>query len=350
VRHGLSRTALTAAAVASLAVALFAVPCPAWAGSGTNDGGTTTATNPPAGTQDPPAGSASGEIDVHVQTHTHYAGGTPSNGTSALTSVDSNWSPPGCWFEPRFTPEQYQTYFREGMKGWSTGKEYVEPLLEKLEAEKYNEGKDGLWWQITYNPDVSAAYALAHCAPYDEPEVWVPTGDPAPPPGVPRPVNLKDIAYSQTTLPNPPVELSPVPGNQTVNLATYVKFAGAFGRVYTTAEINAPQYGINVAATVVAVPTALRIDAGTSYADPQVCTYDLTAGQGGEYRIDTSKDACNVTYRKAGSYTLRAELTWKVTWTPSADPDGPVADPALPDGLSYASVPVTSREIQTVVR
>jgi len=43
-------------------------------------------------------------------------------------------------------------------------------------------------------------------------------------------------------------------------------------------------------------------------------------------------------------------LTWKVTWTPSADPDGPATEPALPDGLSYAAVPVTSREIQTVVR
>jgi enoyl reductase len=219
-----------------------------------------------------------------------------------------------------------------------------------LEAEKYNKGKEGLWWQVTYNPNVSAAYALAHCPPYAEPEVWVPTGDPAPPPGVPRPVDLKDIAYSKTTLPNPPVELSPVAQNQTVNLATYVKFAGAFGRVYTTAEINAPQYGVNVAATVLAVPTALRIDAGTSYAATQTCTYALTPGQSGGYQVDSSQDSCNVTYRKAGVYTLHAELTWRVTWTPSADPNGPAAAPGLPDGLSYADVPVTTREIQTVVR
>ncbi|HEY5836523.1 hypothetical protein [Streptomyces sp.] len=348
--HRLRKASFTLCTVASFGIALLAGPTAAWAGNGTNDNGQTTDPNAPSPDGNPPASSANGQIDVHVQTHTHYAGGTPSGGTTPLRSVDANWAPPGCWFEPRFTPEQYQTYFREGMKGWSTGKQYVEPLREKLEAEKYNQGQDGLWWQVTYNPNVPAGYALAHCPPYGDPVVWVPTGDPAPPAGVPRAIDLKDIAYSRTTLPNPPVELSPVAANQTVNLATYVKFVGNFGRVYTTAEINAPAYGINVAATVVAVPAALRIEAGTSYAEPQVCTYDLSAGPGGSYQVDSSKDDCNVTYRKAGSYTLHAELTWQVTWTPSANPDGPVAAPGLPDGLSYADVPVTSREIQTVVR
>jgi hypothetical protein len=350
VRHAIGKSIATVGAVASLALTMLAAPVPARAGTGANDGGSTTNPNPPADPGSPPAGSGKGQIDVHVQTHTHYDGGTPSAGSTPLKSVDANWSPPGCWFEPRFTPAQYQTYFRDGLKGWSTGKQYIEPLREKLEKEKYNQGKDGLWWQITYNPDVPAGYALDHCAPYDEPEVWVPTGDPAPPAGVPRPVDLKDIAYSKTTLPNPPVQLSPVAKNQTVNLATYVKFAGAFGRVYTTAQIAAPQYGVDVAATVVAVPTALRIDAGTSDADPQVCTYNLAKGKGGGYQVDTSDAACNVTYRRAGAYALHAELTWKVSWTPSANPNGPAAAPGLPDGLSYADVAVTSREIQTVVR
>ena len=346
--HHQLRSGLAVSLVAALAVGALASAPAAWAGSGTNDGGNTTSTNPPSGS--PPAGSSGGQIDVHVQTHTHYDGGTPSQGTRPLKSVDSNWTPPGCWFEPRFTPEQYQTYYRDGMKGWSTGKQYVQPHWDQLEKEHYNQGKDGLWWQITYNPDMSAAYDLDHCFSYAEPEVWVPTGDPAPPQGVPRPVDLKDVAYSQTSLPDPPVQLSPVPLNQTVNLPTYVKFAGKFGRVYTTAEISAPQYGINVAATVVAVPTGLRVDAGTSDAQPSSCTYALTAAQGGGYQVDTSTDPCNVTYRRAGSYTLHAELTWKVTWTPSADPNGPAAAPGLPDGLSYADVAVTTREIQTVVR
>jgi hypothetical protein len=305
--------------------------------------------NPPPA-DNPPAGSGGGQIDVHVRTESHYTGAEPHGDTVPLSSVDTNWSPPGCWFEPRFTPDQYQAYFREGMKGWSTGKEYVEPLREKLEAEQYNRGKDGLWWQITYNPYVSAQYALDHCAAYAEPEQWVPTGDPAPPAGVPRPVDLKDIAYSRVRLPAPPVRLSPVRDNQTVNLPTYVRFAGALGRTYTTAEIVAPQYGIDVAATVVAVPTGIRIDAGTSYAEPRSCTYALTPGAGGEYRVDSSKDDCNVTYRKRGPYTLHAEITWKVTWTPSADPDGPAARPGLPDGWSGTDIPVAVKEIQTVVR
>lgn len=344
----MSRGLVIAATLTAFAV--LSLPTDAMA-DGPITGGDQGGTNPPPADA-PPAGSSSGQIDVHVETHTHYNGRGPVRGTTPLRSVNTNWAPPGCWFEPRYTPEQYQTYFREGMKGWSTGKEYVEPLREKLEAEKYNQGKDGLWWQITYNPHVSAQYALDHCAPYGDPEVWVPRGDPAPPRGVPKPVDLKDIAYSKVTLPDPPVELSPVRDNQTVNLATYVKFEGDLDRVYTTAEINAPQYGINVAATVVAVPTSLRIDAGTSYADPQTCTYALAPGAaaGGGYQVDSAKDDCNITYRKAGPYTLHAEITWKVTWTPSADPDGAVAEPALPDGLSGNDVPVTVKEIQTVVR
>ncbi|WNI15961.1 hypothetical protein [Actinacidiphila sp. ITFR-21] len=287
---------------------------------------------------------------MHVETRTRYDSAVPGAGTTPSRSADADWAPPGCWFKPRFTPDQYRTYFRDGLKGWWTGREYVEPLREELEAEKYHRGEDGLWWQITYNPDVSAAYALAHCAPYDEPEVWVPTGDPEPPPAVPTALDLKDVAYSRTRPPNPPVALSPVAANQTVNLATHVRFAGAFGRVHTTAEIEAPQYGVDVAATVVAVPTALRVDAGTPYAGPQVCTYDLAKRPDGRVQADSSADARNVTYRKAGAYTPHAELTWKVTWTPSADANGPAAAPALPDGLSYADVAVTSREMQTVVR
>lgn len=349
-RLRLPATAATAAAIAVAGMSLALAPSQAWAGDGGHGGGGSGSSTPaPSQNPAPPAGSHGGHIDVHVRTHETYDGGQPSGGSTPLRSADTTWVPPGCWFEPRFTPEQYETYFRNGMKGWSTGKQYVQPYWDELEAEKYNKGKDGLWWQVRYNPYMPPGYDLSHCPPYPEPEVWVPTGDPAPPPGVPRPVDLKDVAYSQTSLPRPPVQLSPVSQNQTVNLATYVKFAGTFGRVYTTADIDAPQYGIHVAATVVAVPSALRVEAGTPEADPQVCTYPLTKGRRG-YEVDSSHAACNITYRKAGAYTLHAELTWKVTWTPGADPDGPVAAPGLPDGLSYADVPVTVKEIQTVVR
>lgn len=301
---------------------------------------------PPAG--QPPAGSSGGQINVRVQAQTHYEGhGTA---TTPLQSSDANWSPPGCWFEPRFTPDQYETYFRNVMTGWSTGKQYVQDQWNELEKSHYHKGDKGLWWQITYNPDVPAQYSLDHCPPYDWPEVWVPTGDPAPPPGVPTPTDLKDIAYAATELPQPDVQLSPAADNQVVNLATYAKFAGALGRVYTTAQISAPAYGINVAATVVAVPTALRLDASTSDAAPQSCVYDLVGSPSRGYQVDTSHAACNITYRRAGTYTLNAAITWHVTWSPSADPDAPPSTPSLPDGQSGNDTTVTTHEIQTINR
>lgn len=61
----------------------------------------------------------------------------------------------------------------------------------------------------------------------------------------------------------------------------------------------------------------------------------------------------HVTYRRSsgsGPYPFKASITWKVTWTDSADPDGPARQPALPDGLSTFEQNVAVKEIQAVNR
>jgi hypothetical protein len=280
---------------------------------------------------------------VKIATNYHGSGGKP------LTSADTSWEPVPCWFEPKFTPEQYETYFRESMKGWSTGKQYVEPHWGELEKEHYNKGKDGLWWQIEYN-QAYPGWSSDHCPDYGWPEVWVPTGDPAPPAGVLTPEMLSRLAYQATKLPAPPVMLSPSAADQVVNLPTYVKFENPLDRVWVTASLNAP--GVNIAATTVATPVALKIDAGTADASPRSCTYDLTKSGTG-YKVDSASSDCNVTYRKSsgtGTYDLQAQITWRVTWTASANPDGPAQQPGLPDGLSTYNQPVTVKEVQTVNR
>lgn len=333
-RHQLRRAAAIAA-VAAPVLALCTV-LPAWAGDGGIDGGNTTTPEPPPGKSD------SGSISAHVQTTTSYhgSGGTP------LTSSDVNWAPPPCWYEPRFTPEQYETYYRNEMKGWSTGKQYIKADLDKLEQEHYNKGKDGLWWQRVLNESLPSQYTLDNCT-LQAPEVWVPTGDPRPVPGVLTPEELSQIAYAATKLPAPPVTLSPVADGQIVNLPTYVKFGSPLDRVWVTASIAVQ--GVNIAATTVATPVSLRVDAGTQDASPQSCTYDLTKSDGG-YKVDTASSGCNITYRKVGSHQLHAQITWRVTWIPSADPNGLAGAPGLPDGLSTYDQPVTVKEIQTVVR
>jgi enoyl reductase len=135
-----------------------------------------------------------------------------------------------------------------------------------------------------------------------------------------------------------------------VNLPTEVAFQGALDRAWTTASIN--YKGVQMAATTVATPVALKVDAGTSDADPQTCTYDLVKGEGG-YKVDSKNAGCNVTYLRSsadGTYPFKASLTWHVTWTDSADPDGPPQQPALPDGLSTYEQNVTVKEIQAINR
>jgi hypothetical protein len=95
----------------------------------------------------------------------------------------------------------------------------------------------------------------------------------------------------------------------------------------------------------------LRVDAGTSYAQPQTCEYTF-ADSGGGYSLDSAGAACNITYRKAtlgGTYPLRAEITWHVTWTPTAAPQ-PDAGQELPTGYSDFQQDVTVEEIQAVNR
>jgi hypothetical protein len=340
----LNRRNFGAALITVLAVTSVLSGHPAWAGGpdgGSSSGGGTF--NPAPGSTNISATAATGQTQIITTTNFHGSGASP------MESSDVSWTPPPCWYEPRYTPKQYQDYYRNSLKGWDTGKQFIWPEYQQLEKEKYNQGKDGLWWELVYNENMPPENALSQCNVSD-PFVWVPTGDPTPPAGVLTPEELSKIAYAATKLPAPPVQLSPGPDKQVVNLPTYVKFTAPLDRVWVTASLNAQ--GVNIAATTVATPVAIKIDAGTSDADPQTCTYDLAKSSSG-YQVDSSNAPCNITYRRSsgsGTYPLKAQITWKVTWTPSTNPDGPPQQPALPDGLSTYSQDVIVKEIQTVVR
>ncbi len=337
-RQRVTSTARAGLVAGLAAAALLLAPAASWAGDGGNGGSGSTR----GGSGD--GSTISATADSHVVVH----GDSPGDG-APLVSSDASYAPPPCWYEPRFTPEQYLVYYRQSLVGWDTGKSYVKKQLDTLEGEHYNIGKKGLWWQLDYNTSMPAFTALDDC-PYQDDTIWVPTGDPTPPPGALTPEELSRIAYSATRLPAPPVTLSPSPAKQVVNLPTYVSFAAPLRRVWVTASLH--ELGVDIAATTVATPVSLRVDAGTADASPGSCTYPLTAAGGG-YRVDSRHAGCNITYRRStggGSYPLTARITWKVTWTASRDPDGPAERPALPDGLSTYRRAVAVREIQTVVR
>ncbi|MET7451240.1 hypothetical protein ABZT03_04940 [Streptomyces sp. NPDC005574] len=334
-----TRPVLRAAAAVGLVMALGA-SVPAYADDTRGGGGGTGNTGGAA--PDSGADSGNGTIGAHIRIAQSKAGSGGS--TTTATSSNVNWKPPVCWYEPMYTAKEYEEFIKSAYNGAG---EPAASYAEKRDKEKYHKGDDGLWWQVKFRND---DYTTACPVTTDNWEIWVPPADPRPDPNKLTPQILSELAYNSTKLPTPPVILNPSPDRLIVNLGTRVKFAGDFDRVWTTASIN--YKGVAMAATTVATPVALKVDAGTADADPQTCTYDLLKGDGG-YEVDSRGAGCNVTYRRSsggGTYPFKASITWKVTWTDSADPDGPAQQPGLPDGLSTFEQNVAVKEIQSVNR
>lgn len=289
--------------------------------------------------------------DGVLRSQVSVRGSTDGSGNvSPMASSDADWVAPPCWYEPFYSPQQLESYIERrynsaGQRGSMTETNYLSQVQSEMNALNWHRGDDGKWWGLVLNEYLPAG-AEPGCD-YIEPWQWVEPGDPPQTGEYITPEMLADVAYGATKLPTRDVKLKPDPDRQVVNLETHVAFDAPLQRVWVTAELAEA----GIAATVVAEPDSLLVNGGTEYADPQECEYGFTQSDGG-YQVDSSAADCNVTYRKAtddDSYELSAQITWKVHWTATATPDGPVED-EMPDGYSSSDQPVQVREIQTVVR
>jgi enoyl reductase len=280
-------------------------------------------------------------VEVNLSYH-----GVDKNGTQ-MRSSDANYSPPVCWYTA-MTPDQMRAeikrrFYGAGADGSGTTYEFYNNENNRMEDDgHYNDGKDGSWWVLTW--DKKRLDEGDYNCPYDAGYFWRKPGDP--PAGSITPEDLVGSAYKALKLPPKAVTLSPSPDNQKVNLPTWVSFKGAGTEVWVTASLTEPN-GQVVAATVVAVPHSLQVNAGTSWATPSSCTYEMNGGT-----LNSSSSGCNITYRKSsngGKYPFTSDMTWAVTWTPTAAPQ-PGAGAHLPDGLSEYPEAVTVQEIQAVNR
>ncbi|MGW1216247.1 hypothetical protein ACWD5F_42110 [Streptomyces sp. NPDC002499] len=334
------RPALRTIAATSLLVALGA-GSPAYAGDGSwGEGGGSSQPDHPK--SDPGADSGNGTIGAHIRISQKKTGSSSS--TTTATSSNADWKPPVCWYEPMYSPEEYEEFMKTAYKG---AQEPAASYAKERADEDYHKGDKGLWWQVKFRDD---NFTEACPVTTDNWELWVPPAQPRPEPNQLTPQILSELAYNSTKLPTPPVELSPRADRLIVNLGTRVKLENDFDRVWTTASID--YKGVQMAATTVATPVALKVEAGTADADPQSCTYDLVKAKNG-YTVDSTDAGCNITYRRSSgseTYPFKASITWKVTWTDSADPDGAPQQPALPDGLSTYEQDVAVKEIQAVNR
>ncbi|MEU3343476.1 hypothetical protein ABZ723_00400 [Streptomyces sp. NPDC006700] len=328
------------------AAALLLCPAPAWAGFG--HGGSSNGGND---------GTASGGADGDTISAT--AGGIvfdrSKNGTgrsAGPVAPVSAWTPPACWYAPKYTPEQLQKYLEPIWEAESTGYEWDAAQRDRyVDGHPYKDfNKDkagkGYWWDSYVNKDFPPGWDKC-----EEPIFWVDQGA-APPADIENAVTprvLAELAYNEIRVPGTEVTLAPA-GVTKVNLPTWAWLDGVrFRPVSVTASV--PVLGIS--ATTTAEPVSLRIDPGTADAETYpasgVCAID--GGRIGEAYAKGKADRtppCGLKYLRSsgdGSYRLRATITWKIHWTGTGDTGG-----ELPEGTFGDTQDVRVQEIQAVNR
>ena len=266
----------------------------------------------------------------------------------------TTWTPPACWYAPKYTPEQLQKYLEPIWEAGSTGHEWDTQQREKYvdggPYKDFNKDKTGkgYFWDSYVNDSYPPGWDKC-----TEPPFWVDTGD-APPPGIENAITpeiLAQLAYAEIRVPGTEVTLAPEDTTK-VNLPTWAWLDGAdFKPVSVTASVPA----IGIEATTTAVPISLKIEPGTGDAQtyPASGECGITAdGRIGEPYAKGKSDEtppCGVKYLRSsgdGSYRLQATVTWKISWTGT----GVTAAQDLPPGEFGAGQDVIVQEIQSVNR
>ncbi|GAB2995802.1 hypothetical protein GCM10023080_072600 [Streptomyces pseudoechinosporeus] len=270
----------------------------------------------------------------------------------AVTSTTS-WTPPPCWYAPKYTPEQLQKTMEPVWEAGSTGGQWdSEQRNRYVNGEPYKDfNKDktgeGYFWDSYVDEDYPDGWDTC-----TEPPFWVDEGDP-PPANIENAVTpeiLAQLAYAEIQVPGTEVTLAPE-GTTKVNLPTWAWLDGAdFKPVSVTASV--PVLGIE--ATTTAEPVSLKIDPGTEDAEtyPASGECEINNGRIGEPYAKGKADEtppCGVKYLRSsgdGSYPLTATVTWKISWVGT----GVDAEQPLPDGEFGAEQDVIVQEIQAVNR
>ncbi|WP_194891687.1 hypothetical protein [Catenulispora pinisilvae] len=274
--------------------------------------------------------------------------------TTGGTSTDGQI--PGCWYEPsKISPEFLKIAFLiplvnlviVGLTGGDTGTDG-----------DFHAGQKGAWWEFVFNPAMSLPDAQAHCDIVGPILEWVPAAAPPPQEHV-ETWKMAGAARNEINLTAPTLTLRPGANNQIVNLPTLVSFTNPFPRTWVTARLNVDGYAL--AATTIATPVSITVNAGTPNASPSSCTYTL-APAGGNYQVDPNSTHCSdgstgpnagIVYRRptnGTTYPLTATVTWNVTWTDTDNPDSPpqTGYTFAPLTLDTPATPVTVNEVETV--
>ncbi|GAA2621914.1 hypothetical protein GCM10010307_06060 [Streptomyces vastus] len=270
-----------------------------------------------------------------------------------MTSSAPNWTPPPCWYAPKYTPEQLQKQMEPIWEAGSTGGQWdSEQRNRYVNGEPYKDfNKDktgkGYFWDSYVDEDYPDGWDKCQ-----EPPFWVDEGDP-PPANIENAVTpeiLAQLAYKEIQVPGTEVTLAPE-GTTKVNLPTWAWLDGAdFKPVSVTASVPV----LDIQATTTAVPVSLKIDPGTEDAEtyPASGECEINNGRIGEPYAKGKADEtppCGVKYLRSsgdGSYPLTATVTWEISWVGT----GVDEEQPLPNGEFGAEQDVIVQEIQAVNR
>ncbi|MFG2313530.1 hypothetical protein [Streptomyces tendae] len=357
---------------AALSIAMIGGLAPAAYANGT-PGNTTT---PPA--DESPKGDANGRTLLSSVSQSRiqltYPGGRTGSGSMEdLTSVDPNWEPPVCWYEPVFTPEQLKSAVADLKKNgglgavnahefWTSGifvdhyEEGEEQDNFDINASKntmakgykdYNQGKDGMFWRSVVRKGHEHDTKAWDCGRV---MFWQDAGTIPDDPHAPTPETLAAYAYDQIDVPKTEVELKPQ-AKSTVNLPTWVWLdKGTFKEVKVRAELP----GTGLWAETTAKPVALHLDPGTADAETFPASGDCEINADGSIGTPYTKGKadqtppCGIRYLRASNgepYQLSASITWEISWEGTGGAQGD-----LPDGTFETTQDMEVQEIQSINR
>ncbi|MER8261701.1 hypothetical protein [Streptomyces albidoflavus] len=310
----------------------------------------------------PSGGQENGNLNAQVEV-IKYDTSKNGNGPSAgpVAAVQADWSPPPCWYAPKWTPDELRDYYQRGHEAihhdpgmppeaineWSEERRnYIDGDYEDFNQEKEGEG---MWWGAVQNPNAPFEEQFA-C---DRVPFWADHGETPDVENIITPEILAGLAYEQIKVPGTEVTLAPG-GKSKVNLPTWAWLdGGEFKPVAVTASLAVG--GLDMSATTTATPKSLRIEPGTKDARLHPASGECTINGDGSIGEPYAKGKadqeppCGVTYLRSsgdGSYAMEATVTWEISWTGT----GVAAPQALPDGTFGNEQAVEVEEIQSINR
>jgi enoyl reductase len=290
-----------------------------------------------------------------------FSGATAGGGkdTSGGFTAADDWTPPACWYEPKWTPAEFADEFR---KRWDIPHASGVGEAYRLSQDHYVNGKPykdfnkeetgkGIWWESVRDEGRAEAGDPAAFA-CDARTFWVENGEIPEVENAITPEVLAELAYARIKVPDTSVDLAPKTATK-VNLPTWAWLDKAdFHEVSVTASLAVG--GVDIQATTTAKPVSLKLEPGTPDAETYPASGECVInddGSIGEPYAQGKADQdppCGIKYLRSsgdGSFELRATVTWEVAWAGTGGAGGD-----LPDGTFGNEQTVIVQEIQAVNR